>query len=60
MEIDRELLEGCLSDMKFVHKYLLDISELGVPVWVQASMLALRIVELEEVLKEREEDEKQQ
>jgi hypothetical protein len=54
MEIDRELVEGCLSDMKFAHKYLVDISKMGIPVFIQASMLNLRIIDLESVLKESE------
>jgi|APSaa5957512535_1039671.scaffolds.fasta_scaffold939477_1 hypothetical protein len=56
MEIDRELVEGCLSDMKFAHKYLVDISKLGVPVFLQASMLSLRILDLETELRDNKTD----
>ncbi len=52
MEIDRELLEGCLKDMKFAHKHLVSMSEVfRIPVFIPASMLSLRIIELQEVLK---------
>lgn len=50
MEIDRDFLSDLLRDLKFVQKYLLDIKKLGVPVFTQAMLLNLRIVELEEIL----------
>lgn len=53
MEIDRELLEGCLDDMKMAHQALININEtFGVPVFLTASMLALRIVDVEVTLKD--------
>jgi len=51
MDIDKELIEDTLKDMKMVHEYLIYIKKLGVPVFVQAAMLNLRIIELEDALK---------
>lgn len=51
MEIDRELLEGCVKDMKSAATYLNRIKEdFKIPTFIQAMQLNLRIVELQEIL----------
>lgn len=52
MEIDRELIEDCVEDMEATHKCLLEMSrDFGIPVFIPAMMLNLRIIDLKEELK---------
>ena len=52
MEIDRELIVDCIRDMKYAHKYLVELGELGAPIFIPAMALSLRIIELEEAVDE--------
>ena len=52
MEVDRELIEGCLKDMRFAHEWLVGLQKTfpGLSHFMPLSMLSLRILELEEIL----------
>ena len=50
MEIDKELIEGCVRDMKFALTFIDGLKVFGLSGFTQSMLLNLRIIELEETL----------